>query len=192
MEDFETPNEKPKKDKKDKKNKKASKSIETMFRTTLANHIELSNMADQKAGLMISVNAIVISIMISFLISQFDDNPRLIAPTFLLVMVCLLTITFAILATKPSVKSAVNRLPEDLDLLFFGDYTALSLDEYKAAMKSLIDSEKDLRDQLISNIYAQGKVLNRKYQRLKVAYTIFMVGFPIVIVVYLLVLSKLF
>ena len=100
--------------------------------------------------------------------------------------------TFAILATKPSVKSAVNRPPEDLDLLFFGDYTALSLDEYKAAMKSLIDSEKDLRDQLVSNIYAQGKVLNRKYQRLKIAYTIFMVGFPVVVVAYLLVLSRLF
>jgi Family of unknown function (DUF5706) len=189
MEETQPNVEKPKKDK---KKKDESRSIETMFRTTLANHIQLSNMADQKAGLMISVNSIIISIVVSFSVKGLSDNPRLILPTCLLLAVCLLTITFAIMATKPSVKARKNLPLEDMDLLFFGHYTKLSLDEYKTAIHGLINDKKALRDQMTCNIYAQGKVLDRKYRLLKIAYTIFMIGFPVVITAYCFILLGLF
>src|SRR5690606_36360620 len=48
---------------KDKKNKKKSeRGVETMFRVTSTNHLELSALADNKANIMISVNSIIISI----------------------------------------------------------------------------------------------------------------------------------
>ncbi|TAF26385.1 MAG: metal-dependent phosphohydrolase [Runella slithyformis] len=185
--------ENSKKEKKKKKKKKeASRSAETMFRTTLTNHIELSSMADQKAGLMISVNSVVVSIMVSFMVNELADNPRLILPTCLLVVVSLLTITFSILATKPSVKSVPKAEGQRIDLLFFGDYTLLSLDEYNNAMTKMLESENTLRNQMIASIYAQGAVLSRKYKLLKIAYTIFMFGFPLVVLVYFLALSGLF
>ncbi len=188
MEELEPKNEKIKKSK---KKKDESRSIETMFRTTLANHIQLSNMADQKAGLMISVNSIIISIIVSFSVKGFSDNQKLILPTALLIATCLLTIIFAIIATKPSVKAHKKLSIEEMDLLFFGHYTKLSLDEYKVAIHALIKDKVALRDQMTSNIYAQGKILAKKYRLLKIAYIVFMIGFPVVITAYFLVLFEL-
>jgi hypothetical protein len=187
MEQPEKPKDKLKKDKK----KNQSRSIETMFRTTLSNHIQLSSMADQKAGLMVSTNSIIISIMVTFLVQEFSSNPKLFIPTGLMVVVCLLTITFALLSTRPNVKSKAQRLATDkskLDLLFFGDYMALSLEEYREAMKEMMDKDKRLHNAMIENIYAQGKVMERKYRLLKISYSIFIIGFPLVLLCYLLVL----
>jgi hypothetical protein len=187
MEEPEKPKEKPKKDKK----KKESRSVETMFRTTLSSHIQLSAMADQKAGLMVSTNSIIISIMVTFLVQEFSDNPKLFIPTGLLVLVCLLTITFALLSTRPSVRSKSHRKTlkkSRIDLLFFGDYLALSVDDYKLAVKEMITKEERLHDAMIENIYAQGMVMERKYRLLKISYSIFIIGFPAVLLCYLIVL----
>jgi hypothetical protein len=77
---------KPEKIKKDKK-KKSGRSTETMFRTMLTNLVRLSNMADQKAGLMISVNSIIVSLVVSFLFNHLTENRALLFPTFLLLLV---------------------------------------------------------------------------------------------------------
>lgn len=169
------------------KKKKPSRSIETMFRSSMTSHIRLSEMADQKAGLLVSINAIIISIMTSLMVQQFTDNPSLLLPTCLLVLVCLLTITFALFATKPSVKGKQNssETPVKIDLLFFGSYTSIPLENYKISLKEMMSKDETLHDSLIENIYAQGNVLNRKYKLLSIAYTIFMVGFPLVLVCYL-------
>ncbi len=174
------------------KKKKADRTVETMYRSTLANHMQLSTLADQKAGLLVSVNAIIISIMASFMVRESFDNAYLIIPTCLLVVVCLSTITVALLATRPSVKSQSQKLGvehvQQMDLLFFADYTALTLEEYQKAMKEMMVKEDRLHDSLIKNIYAQGKVMERKYQRIKIAYTIFIFGFPMVLICYLITL----
>jgi ABC-type multidrug transport system fused ATPase/permease subunit len=181
----------PKKEKKNKKKdkeKKASRTVETMYRTTMANHIRLSEMADSKAGLMVSINSIIISIMTSFLVHEFAANPRLLMPTILLVVVCLLTITFALLSTKPSIKHQKNSEVDKLDLFFFGDYVHLSLKEYKKAMIEMMENDIELRESLIENIYAQGKVIDRKFKLLGIAYLIFMYGFPLAIIGFIFIL----
>jgi len=181
------------KSKKDKK-KKESRTVETMYRSTLANHMQLSSLADQKAGLLVSVNAIIISIMASFMVRESFDNPYLIIPTCLLVVVCLSTITFALWATRPSVRPQAEKLDAEhihkMDLLFFADYTALSLEEYQKAMKAMMAKEENLHDSLLKNIYAQGKVMERKYRLIKIAYTIFIIGFPLVLISYLITLYR--
>ncbi|WP_052308774.1 Pycsar system effector family protein [Runella slithyformis] len=181
------------KSKKDKK-KKESRTVETMYRSTLANHMQLSSLADQKAGLLVSVNAIIISIMASFMVRESFDNPYLIIPTCLLVVVCLLTITFALWATRPSVRPQSQKLDAEhihkMDLLFFADYTALTLEEYQKAMKDMMAKEEKLHDSLLQNIYVQGKVMERKYRLIKIAYTIFIIGFPLVLISYLITLYR--
>ena len=42
----------------------------------------------------------------------------------------------------------------------------------------------DLYNSMINNIYMQGKVLAKKYRLLKISYTIFMVGFVVVLLSY--------
>ncbi len=188
---IETEIKEEKKEKKKKKKKEGGRTKETMFRTTLSNLVHLSTIADNKAGLMISVNAIIISIMVSFMINQYEDNPSMIWPTLLLVLVCLITIMFAILATKPSNNIIVKKKKKDIDLLFFAEYSTLTIEEYKEEMGELIKDDDKLSDRMLTNMYAQGHVLTRKFKLLKISYTIFMIGFPSVILLYLLVLSKL-
>jgi hypothetical protein len=201
LEKLETENpekEKPEKQKSDKekpdkvKEPKASRTIETMFRTTLQNHQQLTILADQKAALMVSINSIIISIMTSFLVTRFDSTPALLIPTALMVVVCLLTITFALLSTKPKINirkfTPAEGTPGRFDLLFFGDYLSLSSENYKVKMKELITNDDKLYDSMIDNIYSQGQVLGRKFKLLQTAYTIFMYGFPLVVLCYLVTL----
>jgi hypothetical protein len=188
MEEDEKPKEKPKKEK---KKKKESRSVETMFRTTLSSHIQLSAMADQKAGLMISINSIIISVVVTFQIKEFETNSKLLIPMSFLVLVCLITIILALLSTRPSVKSEAQRASikkSKIDLLFFGDYLALSSEEYKTAMKEMITNNEHLHDSMIENIYRQGKVMERKYRLLKITYSVFMIGFPLVLISFLIAL----
>jgi hypothetical protein len=161
-----------------------------MYRSTLTNQLQLSQLADQKAGLLVSVNAIIVSIMATLMLREIGTQPALLFPTVLLVGVCLTTITLALWATRPSVnpqpiKNDIEPVPQ-MDLLFFADYTALSMEEYKAIMQGLITQEAVVHEVILKNIYAQGQVMKRKYRLIKTAYTVFMIGFPLAIVTYLL------
>lgn len=189
MENLDNQGPKLKKDKKDKK-KESSKSVETMFRSTLANLVQLASMADNKAGQMISINSIIISILVSFGIRQIDENQRLVVPTICLVMVCLLAITFAIMATRPNVAAKAKDINQ-ADPLFFGHYDCFTSDQFLAKMKTIIADNDQVQERMITNIHAQGKVLNRKYALLKISFSIFMYGFPLVILAYIAILLQL-
>ena len=175
------------------KKKKASRGVETLFRTTLSNHIQLSEMADRKANLMISINTIIISIVISPYFQHVDGSERALLPSLLLVFVSLVTIIVAMLATKPTVTPLrKGAAPEEVktDLLFFGDYTKLTADDYRRHIRHVLSNDELLYTSLIDSVYAQGLVLSRKYRLLKFAYQFFMVGFSLVVVSY--VVSLLF
>ena len=168
-----------------KKKKKASKGVETMFRTTLGNHLRLSEMADQKANLMITINTLLISITISSFIRPVAGADGLLVPEILLLIVSLVTVVISIFATKPSFslrKHVMPRIHPPIDLLCFGDYTQLSAAEYREQLRLLIANEEGLYNSLIDNIYAQGLVLSKKYRLLTVAYNFFMIGFSVVVI----------
>ncbi len=174
-----------------KKKKKASKGVETMFRTTLGNHLRLSEMADQKANLMITINTLLISITISSFLRPVAGADGLVVPEILLLIVSLITVIISIFATKPSFslrKHVMPRTHPSIDLLFFGDYTQLSAAEYREQVRLLIANEEGLYNSLIDNIYAQGLVLSKKYRLLTVAYNFFMVGFSVVVISSLVIL----
>jgi len=165
------------------KEQKVSKGIETMFRTTMASHLQLSVMADSKANLMISINAIIASIMISSFVRKFEEVPHLIVPSILLTIVCVLTIVFAVLSTRPNIKKKMA--PKDnLDFLFFGDFVQLTPDTYKENIRGIMHNHERLYDSMIDNIYMQGKVLAKKYRLLKLSYNVFMIGFGVVLLSY--------
>jgi hypothetical protein len=175
----------PKKDKKEKK-KKASKGVETLFRTTLASHIRLSEMADRKANLMISINTIVISVILSGYVRKVDTPAHLIIPSVILLVVCLTTIIVSLIATNPTIAHRKKQFSKStappVDLLFFGYYSQLTADEYRLNLRQLLSNEEDIYTSLIDNIYAQGQVLARKYRLLKFAYQFFMIGLSAVVI----------
>jgi predicted metal-dependent HD superfamily phosphohydrolase len=169
----------------DEERKKPTRGIETMFRLTSTNHLDLSAMADSKANIMISVNSIIVSVLVSVLLRHLEDFPNLVLPfiTFLTVNVC--TIIFAVLATRPNVtKGTFTR--EDIqqkkaNLLFFGNFHRMNLGDYEWGMKELMRDREFLYSSMIRDIYFLGVVLGKKYRLLRISYNIFMYGFVIAV-----------
>ncbi len=169
---------------------KLERGVETFFRITERRHMELSKNAHDKASLLISVNSIVISIVLSVLFTKLDDNKHLLLPTLLLVITCTTTIIFAILSTRPRIIDGNSKSkPADdheINILFFGDFSKLSITEYKKEMKATYKNRSDLYDSITKDIYYQGIILVWKYRYIKISYNIFMYGFIITILSFII------
>jgi predicted metal-dependent HD superfamily phosphohydrolase len=175
-------NSEGKKDKDKEKEPKSDRSVDTLFRVTLNNHTRLSDIADSKANILLSVNAIIISVCLSVLVPKLDTpkNSHLIIPSFLLLLSSVLTIIFAILSTTPNVtKTRFTKqdvADRKVNLLFFGNFNRMLFDDYHDAMKDLIKDRDYIYDSMVKDLYYLGKVLDRKYKLLSTTYKIFMAG----------------
>lgn len=165
---------------KKKKKKKPVRGIETMFRISAANSVRVSVMADNKAHIMISVNSIVISVVLAFLIKNIDEYMHLLIPTIMLVLVNMFTIIFAVLATRPKISKGVfsqKQVEEkSVNLLYFGSFYNMNYTEYQGALNKMMNDSEFLYGSLTKDIFWQGKVLGRKYKLLRISYNIFMYG----------------
>ena len=156
--------------------------IETMFRVTLNNHTKLSQIADSKANILLSVNAIIISVALSTLIPKLDapSNSHLIVPTFIMIISSVACIILAIMSTRPKVSSGTFTRKEiekkKVNLLFFGNFYKMPMEEYIWAMKEMMKDRQYLYDTMIKDLYYLGVVLNRKYTLLRLTYTVFTIG----------------
>lgn len=184
--DAENTAEKQKKDRL--KDSRTERGIATMFRIMSANHMELSQMADSKANIMISVNTIVLSIMVSVLFNKLQFYTQFIIPSIILASVCLSAVVFAILATRPNVNRGTF-VPEDIqqkkvNLLFFGNFFNMPLPDYEWAMKEMMNDSEYLYGSMVKDIYYLGVVLARKYKYLRISYNIFMFGLIIAVIAF--------
>jgi predicted metal-dependent HD superfamily phosphohydrolase len=177
-------------DKKNKKNKSYSRGVESMFRLTARNQINLSSIADNKSNILISVNAIMMSITMTVLVTRFDEVPNIILPTLVFLLFSLVTIVFAILSTRPNISSGkftrADIEQNKVNLLFFGNFYNMELEEYEWAIGELMKNDEDLYSTMIKDQYSLGKVLARKYKLLRIAYNVFMFGIIISVVAFVL------
>ena len=164
--------------------------IETMFRVALRNHVKLSDIADTKANILISVCAIILSIALSTLFPKLDkaDNYYLIFPTLLFLFITLVTMVFTILSTRPKVTSG-NFSEEDIankkvNLLFFGNFHKMSLDNFQTGINEVMKDRDYLYESMTKDLYFLGVVLAKKYKLLRVAYTIFMFGIVLAVLAF--------
>ncbi|NRD19243.1 HD domain-containing protein [Winogradskyella eckloniae] len=156
--------------------------IETMFRVALRNHITLSDIADTKANILLSVNAIIISLVLSNLVSKLDNpsNDYLIWPTFIFALFTVGSVVLSVIATRPNITSG-KFTKEDVankkvNLLFFGNFHKMKLEEFEWAMEEMMKDKEYLYGSLTKDLYFLGLVLNRKYKILRLTYTFFAVG----------------
>jgi predicted metal-dependent HD superfamily phosphohydrolase len=172
------------------KNDRPERGVETMFRISAANHLRLSGMADNKAHIMITVNSIILSAVISILIRKLEEYVYLMIPTFLLLATSLLTIIYAILATRPTIPNGFytkkDMEEKKINLLFFGNFYRMSLPEYKEGMEKMMEDPKYLYGSLITDGYAQGIVLRKKYRLLRLSYNAFMFGLIVSVIAFII------
>jgi predicted metal-dependent HD superfamily phosphohydrolase len=170
----------PPKKKKEEKTNRPDRGIETMFRITSGNNQRLSDMADNKAHIMITVNSIILSAIISLLLRKLDEYAYLAWPTYLMLTISVMTIIFSILATRPSLPSGrfsnADIEEKRVNLLFFGNFYRMNLHDYSSGMLQVMNDRDFLYGTLIKDVYSQGVVLGRKYRLLRISYNIFMYG----------------
>jgi hypothetical protein len=187
--------ENPKKEKEDKSKDKFNRGVETMFRTTSTNHLRLSEMADNKANIMITVNSIIISVLLTVLFRKLDTDPRFLVPTMLLLFTSLVTIVFSISVTRPNVTSGTFS-KEDIEkkranLLFFGNFYKMKIEDYEWGIQQVMNDPDFLYGSMTRDIYHLGVVLGRKYKMLRLAYSFFMFGFIISVLSFVVVVMPL-
>ncbi len=174
--------------KKKDKSEKTDRGVDTLFRVTLGNHTRLSGIADSKANILLSVNAIIISIALSTIIPKLDSpkNAHLVLPTFIMLISSVITIIFAILSTRPKVTSGFFTREDveakKVNLMFFGNFYKMPLHEYDWAMNEMMKDRDYLYSTMIKDLYYLGLVLQRKYNLLRIAYNFFMIGIIITVI----------
>lgn len=174
--------------KKKDKEKEADRSIATVFRIMAQSHSNLSSMADSKANILISVNSIILSIMMASLFEKLQTDPNLQIPVGVITVVCVSSIVFGILATRPNVSHGTftrdDIASKRTNLLFFGNYHSMSLDDYNWGMTEMLGDKNYMNASMIKDQYFLGVVLAKKYKYLRIAYNIFMYGLIIAMIAF--------
>lgn len=170
-----------------KKARSPRRGTETMYRATYRNHINLSSIADQKANMMISINTIIMSIIITivgsgftFTQQSFVESIRYTIPICILLLGSLVSVVYAILSARPNVTEKKVDLEKiknkESSILFFGNFSNMKLQDFIDDMQELMKSRDLLYDNMTIDLYYLGLVLTTKYKLLRISYTVFMTG----------------
>lgn len=143
-----------------------------LLRTAVQTNMQLSQMADQKANMLIGASMVIFTLSVAQLRSG-----RLMMPVAILAVGVFLAATCAILAVLPSVSRPRGTVGEDDNLLFFGIFTSLSEAEFSDHMMRLVADDEALCRAMLRDMYQNGQVLQRrKYRYLGYAYRLFLTG----------------
>ena len=168
-----------------------SRGVDSMFKLTARNQINLSSIADNKSNILISLNGIIISLGLVAIASKFKENPAIILPTVIFIAFSLSTIILAILSTRPHISSGKftkNDIKKKrVNLLCFGNFYKMDLKEYEWAVRELINDDRYLYATMTKDQFFLGKVLAKKYKLLRWAYNVFMLGLVVSVIAFLLV-----
>lgn len=140
-----------------------------LIRTTQTIHVQLSQMADQKASLLMGATFVIFTIAIGQAKGGHTALPLQILGAF-----AFFSAVFAILAVLPA-SSVRSRGP--LNLLFFGSFTQLDEADYVERMVAMLGADESVYRAMAHDIYQNGAVLARKkYRLLGYAYRILLAG----------------
>lgn len=141
--------------------------------------LQLSAMADLKANMLLTMSSVVIT-----LAAPHVAKPHLRWPLVVLIVFCLLTILLASYAAMPkavpflakSVPPADFHCPT-FNLLFFGDYSRMSYDQFITAMDQVMNDHNLVYESMVREIYLAGTYLGtKKFRYVQLAYIAFMTG----------------
>jgi hypothetical protein len=143
-----------------------------VVRTTQQIHVQLSQMADQKASMLMAATFVIFTISIS---QAHGATPPL--PLAILGGFAFLSAVLAISAVMPSVGGGASPRNMSLNPLFFGSFTALGEDEYIARLRDQVRTDDGVFEAMARDVYQNGQVLRRKkFRLLGWAYRVFLVG----------------
>lgn len=163
---------------------RSERGVETLFRLTSKNHYTLNSMVDRKANIMISINAIILSVMIGTVMNQLDSDPHLVYPLIMITLTNVIAIAYAVMATRPDLNHGTDH--EGSGLLFYGNFQDIDEKTYVDGMQKLMYGGDDIYDAISKDIYHLGKRLKVKFGYLRRAFNIFTVGISLSVITFIL------
>jgi len=161
---------------------KADRSADSLFRTIVGNHFRLSQMADNKAHIMITICAGIIG----FSIKQLFD-PQLMYATATIILTSLVSLIFAVYSTMPKLGTQLSPDPKDpnFNVIFFSNFVHMPYEQFERQMEALIRDQRSIHQSLIKDLYSLGKVLDeKKYRYLRYCYQTFLAGLVLSAIVF--------
>ncbi|MCB0375630.1 MAG: hypothetical protein KDD04_06900 [Sinomicrobium sp.] len=172
----------PQEKKPGKKKKGLSKKTINIIRTAQRNNIDLTAIADNKANVLLSLNAIMITCLVPIIFAYLDiilDNKQLFLPLLILGITCFSTIYLSAQVLKPvdfnSFKLTVLG-EKDFSPYFFGNFYQMEAKEYYRHMKKSLEDPELIKEHLAQDLFYVGKRLGEKMALTRKAFSIFIVG----------------
>lgn len=163
------------------KRKTFPKDTINIIRTTLRNNIELTGIADNKASVLLSLNAIMLTFAMP-LISAYRNQimeTKLFIPLVLLSITCFLTIYYAARVLKPSnFNQPRNASTPGISSspFFFGNFYKMNPNDYYDRLLKGLQDPDTINAHLAQDLYYTGKRLGHKMTWIRLAFNIFTGG----------------
>jgi len=151
-----------------------------LVRTIQNNTLMLSNMADNKASILMGATFVVFSIAVSrSLAGQVPWSLGVLA------LFSFLSSLFAVLAVLPSIgKPKGDIVP---NILFFGHFAEMDEEQWTSEVLTRLEQDETVYRTMLHDIYQNGQVLHRrKYRNLAYAYHTFVFGLLLTLATFVL------
>jgi hypothetical protein len=163
------------------------KNILNIIRTSMRNNMDLTSIADNKANVLLSLNAIMLTFLVPFVLPNYEliMDFKLGVPILILVLTSLITLSLAVLVLIPRGITHSNtrfKAPIKGSPFFFGSFQNLTKDEYLTYLDESIVDKHAISQFVKEDLYYVGMVLSRKMKLIRLAFRIFIFGFLISIV----------
>jgi len=152
---------------------RSERGVETLFRLLSKNQYTLNTMIDTKSNILISINALILSLILGTVMNQLSNDPHLIYPIIMILVTNLASITYAIFATRPEL---VHGKSDANNLMFYGNFQDMEEDEYVNSVTDLMNEGDELYKTIAKDTYYLGKTIDRKFKLLRKSFNIFLIG----------------
>lgn len=162
---------------------RSERGAETLFRLVSKNQYTLNTMIDRKSNILISINALILSIILGTVYGQLDRDPHLIYPVVMMLLTNITSITFAIFATRPELKHGEKKAN---NILFYGNFNDMAEDDYVEKITSLMYQGDELYKTIAKDTFHLGKTIDKKFRLLRKSFHVFLVGIILSVMAFIL------
>ena len=162
---------------------RSERGAETLFRLVSKNQYTLNSMIDKKSNILISINALILSIILGTVYGELDSDPHLIYPVILMLLTNIISIAYAIFATRPELKHGKESVN---NFLFYGNFNKMVEDEYVEKMTGLMYQGDELYKTIAKDTFYLGKTIDKKFKLLRKSFHVFLGGIIISVVTFML------
>jgi hypothetical protein len=153
-----------------------------LVRTSVQANIALSQMADQKASILMGATFVVFTIAVGQ-----ARGGNMTVSLAVLALSAFLSALCAVYAVLPSIRPPKGGFVGKPNKLFFGHFTQLPEEDWADSVIDELRSDETVFRAMLHDVYQNGQVLQtKKYKYLGRAYRIFIVGLSLTVVTFVL------